>query len=119
MTEEEKGRFRQLKAEVSEQLRQGRSTYADRYRRALIETDKRIGDYVFGVIDHPDAHNLYEILGVRRFLQMLDKYDWKPKRVKHFFKFYEALRFSGIRGRTRYKLTPVQAYQFANIYGFA
>lgn len=119
MTEEEKGRFRQLKAEVSEQLQQGRSTYADRYRRALIETDKRIGDYVFGVIDHPDAHNLYEILGVRRFLQMLDKYDWKPKRVKRFFKFYEALRFSGIRGRTRYKLTPVQAYQFANIYGFA
>lgn len=50
MTEEEKGRFRQLKAEVSEQLQQGRSTYADRYRRALIETDKRIGDYVFGVI---------------------------------------------------------------------
>lgn len=84
MTEEEKGRFRQLKAEVSEQLQQGRSTYADRYRRALIETDKRIGDYVFGVIDHPDAHNLYEILGVRRFLQMLDKYDWKPKRVKRF-----------------------------------
>ena len=119
MTEEEKERFRQLKAEVSEQLRQGRSTYADRYRRALIETDKRIGDYVFGVIDHPDAHNLYEILGIKRFLQMLDKYDWKPKRVKRFFKFYEALRFSGIRGRTRYKLTPVQAYQFANIYGFA
>lgn len=118
MTEEEKGRYRQLKAEVSEQLQQGRSTYADRYRRALIDTDKRIGDYVFGVIDHPDAHNLYEILGVRRFLQMLDKYDWKPKRVKRFFKFYEALRFSGIRGRTRYKLTPVQAYQFANIYGF-
>lgn len=84
MTEEEKERFRQLKAEVSEQLQQGRSTYADRYRRALIETDKRIGDYVFEVIDHPDAHNLYEILGVRRFLQMLDKYDWKPKRVKRF-----------------------------------
>ena len=74
MTEEEKERFRQLKAEVSEQLQQGRNTYADRYRRALIETDKRIGDYVFGVIDHTDAHNLYEILGVRRFLQMLDKY---------------------------------------------
>ena len=49
MTEEEKERFRQLKAEVSEQLQQGRSIYADRYRRALIETDKRIGDYVFGV----------------------------------------------------------------------
>ena len=68
MTEEEKERFRQLKAEVSEQLRQGRSIYTDRYRRALIDTDKRIGDYGFGVVDSPEAHNLYEILGVRRFL---------------------------------------------------
>lgn len=101
------------------QLQSGRDTYADRYRRALVETDKRIGDYVFGVIDNPEAHNLYEVLGVRRFLQMLDKYKWKAARVRNFFRFYEALRFSGISGRTRYKLTPVQAYQFANIYGFA
>ena len=58
MTEEEKDRFRQLKAEVSEQLQQGRSTYADRYRRALIETDKRIGDYEFRQIAHHKAHHL-------------------------------------------------------------
>ncbi len=119
MTEEEKGRYRLLKADAVAQLQQGRSTYADRYRRALVETDRRIGDYVFGVIDNPEAHNLYEILGVRRFLRMLDKYGWRPQRVKNFFRFYEALRFSGVRGRTRYKLTPVQAFQFANIYGFA
>lgn len=112
-------RWQQYKADIVEDIQRGRSTYADRYRRALIDTDKRIGDYVFGVIDNPDKHNLYEILGVRRFLQMLDKYDWKPKRVKRFFKFYQALKFSGLKGRTRYKLTPVQAFQFANIYGFA
>ena len=111
-------RWQQYKADIVEDIQRGRSTYADRYRRALIDTDKRIGDYVFGVIDNPDKHNLYEILGVRRFLQMLDKYDWKPKRVKRFFKFYQALKFSGLKGRTRYKLTPVQAFQFANIYGF-
>lgn len=113
------GRWQQYKADIVEDIQRGRSTYADRYRRALIDTDKRIGDYVFSVIDNPDKHNLYEILGVRRFLQMLDKYDWKPKRVKRFFKFYQALKFSGLKGRTRYKLTPVQAFQFANIYGFA
>lgn len=119
MTHEEMERWQQYKADIVEDIQRGRSTYADRYRRALIDTDKRIGDYVFGVIDNPDKHNLYEILGVRRFLQMLDKYDWKPKRVKRFFKFYQALKFSGLKGRTRYKLTPVQAFQFANIYGFA
>ncbi len=119
MTQEEKERLRKLKAEAVEELQEGRSTYATRYHDALVDTDRRIGDYVFGVIDHPDCHNLYEVLGVRRFLQMLDRHAWKRGRVRQFFKFYEALRFSGIKGRTRYKLTPVQAYQFANIFGFA
>ena len=119
MTEEERGQWRQYKANVVRQLQAGRDTYNTKYHNALVDTDKRIGDYVFGVIDNPEAHNLYEILGVQRFLQMLDKYEWKVKKVRHFFRFYETIRFSGLRGRTRYKLTPVQAYQFANIYGFA
>ena len=50
---------------------------------------------------------------------MLYKYEWKAKKVRHFFRFYETIRFSGLRGRTRYKLTHLQAYQFASIYGFA
>lgn len=119
MTEEEKEKWRQYKAAIVQDLQQGRDTYAVRYRHALIDTDKRIGDYVFSVIDNPDRHNLYEILGVRRFLRMLDKYDWKTGRVRRFIKFYQVIRFSGIQGRTRYKLTPVQTFQFANIYGFA
>ena len=119
MTEEERGQWRQYKANVVRQLQAGRDTYNTKHHNALVDTDKRIGDYVFGVIDNPEAHNLYEILGVQRFLQMLDKYEWKAKKVRHFFRFYETIRFSGLRGRTRYKLTPVQAYQFANIYGFA
>lgn len=119
MTREEIERWQRYKADTVAEIQRGRSTYTERYHRALIDTDKRIGDYVFSVIDNPEGHNLYEILGVKRFLQMLDKYDWKPKRVKRFFKFYQALKFSGLKGRTRYKLTPVQAFQFANIYGFA
>lgn len=119
MTEEEKSRLRALKAATVADLQAGMGTLMERYGYALRDTDKRIGEYVFGVIDNPDGHNLYEVLGVRRFLRMLDKYEWKPARVRNFFHFYEVLRFSGIRGRTRYKLTPVQAFQFANIFGFA
>lgn len=119
MTEEERKQWREYKGNVVEELQRNSSVYATKFYDVLVETDKRIGDYVFSVIDNPEAHNLYEILGVRRFLKMLDKYEWKAKRVRHFFKFYETIRFSGLRGRTRYKLTPVQAYQFANIYGFA
>lgn len=118
MTEEEKVRLRSLKADTAAWLQRDRDAYPTRYRCALVETDRRIGDYVYGVIDNPERHNLYELLAVKRFFRMLDRYKWSPKRVKHFFRFYQALRFSGINGRTRYKLTPVQAFQFANIFGF-
>lgn len=118
MTEEEKVRLRSLKADTAAWLQRDRDAYPTRYRCALVETDRRIGDYVYGVIDNPERHNLYELLAVKRFFRMLDRYEWSPKRVKHFFRFYQALRFSGINGRTRYKLTPVQAFQFANIFGF-
>ena len=118
MTEEEKVRLRSLKADTAAWLQRDRDVYPIRYRCALVETDRRIGDYVYGVIDNPERHNLYELLAVKRFFRMLDRYEWSPKRVKHFFRFYQALRFSGINGRTRYKLTPVQTFQFANIFGF-
>lgn len=118
MTEEEKVRLRSLKADTAAWLQRDRDAYPTRYRCALVETDRRIGDYVYGVIDNPERHNLYELLAVKRFFHMLDRYEWSPKRVKHFFRFYQALRFSGINGRTHYKLTPVQAFQFANIFGF-
>lgn len=120
MTEEERSRERQFKADTAQELKSNRRQYVRKYAYALTDnTDRRIGDYVFGVIDNPDKHNLYELLGVKRFFAMLAKYEWKPKRVRRFFKFYEALRFNGTHGRTRYKLTPVQAFQFANIFGFA
>ena len=118
MTEEEKVRERQFKADVVADLQRQRPYLATRYRRALDDTDPRMAQYVFGVIDNPDAHNLYEHLAIRRFFKMLDKYDWKKGRVKRFIKFYEVLRFNGTSGRTRYKLTPVQTFQFANIFGF-
>lgn len=118
MTEDEKQRWRKYKADVVSTMRSKRSIYAEAYNYAL-DTDKRLRAYVFSVIDNPDEHNLYELLGVKRFFDLLDKYVWRPKRVTHFIQFYEALRFSGIRGRTRYKLTPVQVFQFANIFGFA
>lgn len=118
MTEEEKSREREFKADVVRQLQASRSLLPDRYRRALADTDKRIETYVLENIDHPERHNLYEVLAVRRFFGMLNKYDWNPKRVKRFFRFYETLRFNGATGRQRYKLTPVQAFQFANIFGF-
>lgn len=118
MTDEEKARESQFKRDVANELQVGRASLVEKYAYALTGTDARIEDYVLGVIDYPEKHNMYELLAVRRFFSMLGKYDWRVKRVKRFFKFYEVLRFNGTHGRTRYKLTPVQCFQFANIFGF-
>ncbi len=117
MTEEEKIRERKFKADVADELHNIKP-YLSKYRHALEDTDQRMAQYICEVIDNPDAHNLYELLQIRRFFQMLDKYEWKSKKVKRFIKFYEVLKFSGTICRQRYKMTPVQVFQFANIFGF-
>lgn len=119
MTEEEKKELRALKLRCSERLQACIDDYTKKYSYALVGTDRRLLDYVICTAKNPDSHNLYELLGVERFFQLLGRYEWKAKRVRHFIRFYEALRFSGLKGRTRYKLTPIQVFQFANIYGFA
>ena len=105
------------KAEVAERLGHIRPTLLHRYAAAMVDTDRRIGEYCMEVTGHPDAHNLYELLAVERFLKMLDRHQWNGKAVKRFFRFYESLRFNGTNGRQRYRLTPVQCFQFGNIFG--
>lgn len=119
MTEEERLRERAFKAEVAAWLRDNEAALLGRHAHALGATDARLGEYAAEVIGNPDGHNLYELLAVRRFFSMLDKYDWRADRVRRFFRFYEALRFNGTTGRRCYRLTPVQCFQFANIFGFA
>lgn len=116
MTEEERKKWREYKAEVVRSIK-SMDYYHERYGERL-SFEPRLLAYTDGVLSHPDDHNLYEILGVLRFFRMLDKYTFKEKEVRKFYRFYEALKFSGVNGRRHYKLTPVQCFQFANIYGF-
>jgi len=118
MAENDKDRIRELKVEASQKLRELAVNGFSGYSYALEDTDKRLRTYVSSIASDTDSHNLYEILGVLRFFSMLDRHEWKPKRVTKFFKFYEALKFNGLNGRRHYKLTPVQCFQFANIFGF-
>ena len=39
----------------------------------LGKADERLNVYIKGCINAPDAHNLYELLAVRRFFVFLDK----------------------------------------------
>lgn len=113
MTEEEKERLRAVKAEVSSWLGDAR---IGRWR--LSEVDPRIESYVRAVAGNPGEHNVYEQLAVRRFLRLCAKYGLDRGEVQRFFTFYENLYFPGKKGRQRYELTPVQAFQFASIFGF-
>lgn len=113
MTEEEKDRLRQAKIDVSARL--AVVPIAD-YR--LCEVDARLEQYVTEVAENPTAHNLYEQLAVLRFFRMSDKYGVNATEVQRFFTLYENLHFPGKAGLQKYKLTPVQTFQFASIYGF-
>lgn len=113
MTEEEKDKLRQAKIDVSAAL--AAVPIAD-YR--LCEVDARLEQYVTAVAQNPSAHNLYEQLAVMRFFRMADKYGINATEVQRFFALYENLHFPGKTGLRKYALTPVQTFQFANIYGF-
>ena len=113
MTEEEKDRLREAKEEVTALL--AAAPLKD-YR--LGDVDPRLETYVAAVSANPEGHNLYEQLAVARFLRMADKYGVNATEVRRFFTLYENLYFPGKAGPQKYRLTPVQVFQFANIYGF-
>ena len=119
MTSEERKAARGLKAAFVKDLQQRKDALLEQYRYALTDTDQRLTDYVAAVIDDPDGHNLYEIAKIKRFFDLLGRHGWNAKRVKSKIRLYESLYFSGTNGRTRYKLTPVQTFQMAHIFGFA
>lgn len=109
----DKQELRDLKVQISEELK---GINVSSYH--LEDTDERLNTYVFSVINNPEAHNLYEQLSIKRFFQFLDKYEFRSVEVKRFVVFYEKLKFTGAKGLTRYKLTPVQTFQIANIFAF-
>ena len=113
MTEEEKDKLRQAKADVTDLLAR---TRIERYR--LTDVDSRLDAYVREVAGNPDGHNLYEQLAVARFFRMCDKYGINTTEVWQFADFYESLYFPGKAGQQRYELTPVQYFQFASIFAF-
>lgn len=111
----ENDRLRKLKADVTKRLR---AVARNLGRYGLGDVDARLYQYVAHVAGHPKAHNVWEQLGVEHFLYMCRKYGINVEYVKAFFAFYEQLTFPGTAGPTRYKLTPVQCFQFASVYGF-
>ena len=107
-----------------EVLRKCKTLCVERLRLIDVESydlegiDSRLDDYAHALIDKPDAHNLFELLMLLRFFRLLDTYSFSVGIVRSFICFYEMLKFTGANGPSRYKLTPVQVFQFANMLGF-
>lgn len=113
MTESERERMRQAKAAAVERLAR---EDVSRYR--LAEVDERLERYVLSVQGDPDGHCVWDVLAVLRFLGHCQRYGIDVGAVRRFARFYESLYFPGKAGPTRYRLTAVQYFQFAAIYGF-
>ncbi len=88
----------------------------------LDDTDSRIRAYIEHVATHvegdDDVHNIYEVAACVKFLRLFERYDFQPEAVQRFILLYESLYFSGLKGRRRYAMTPIQVFITAGIFGF-
>ena len=84
------------------------------FTHKLVDIDNRLWAYIMDCIDISEDHaNLYELLGIRKFLRMLCTYPLNIDKVQKIYKAYEFLKFSGLQGKQQYRLTPLQTYQLA------
>lgn len=113
MQQQEKEELRQLKISTVQALEDLQVDYD-----LCSSVDERLAEYISSVVSNPDCHNLYELLSIFHFVNMCNRYDLNIGQVKRFIVVYEFLKFPGDKGATRYKLTPVQVFQFTSILGF-
>jgi len=84
----------------------------------LKETDDRLDAYCRKIVAEPEKHNLFELLAVKRFISFLQSYTFRPEQVKIVILVIEELKFPQPDGMRSIRLSPVQVFVLANIYGF-
>ena len=118
--------LRQAKAQCLDDLRTHLPDYANR----LNAIDPRLMAYVEDAISNDGSHaNLYELLGIRKEMRLMDSYDMDPQRVQRSLRAIEGqwrdgrhvkggLKFSTPRGSQHVRLMPFQAWLIFEIYAF-
>lgn len=118
--------LRQAKAQCLDDLRTHLPDYANR----LNSIDPRLMAYIEDAISNDGSHaNLYELLGIRKEMRLMDSYDMDPERVKRSLRAIEGqwkngrhvkggLRFDTPRGNMHVRLMPFQAWLIFEIYAF-
>ena len=118
--------LKQAKARCLDDLRKHLPDYANR----LNAIDSRLMAYIEDAISNDGSHaNLYELLGIRKEMRLMDSYDLDPERVKRSLRAIEGqwkngrhqkggLRFETPRGNMHVRLMPFQAWLIFEIYAF-
>ena len=118
--------LKKLKAQCIADIREALPLYANR----LNSIDERLMIYIEDAISNNASHaNLYELLGIRKELRLMDSYDLDPERVKRSLRAIEGqwtngrhvkggLKFSTPRGSQHVRLMPFQVWLIFEIYAF-
>ena len=118
--------LKQAKAQCLDDLR----THLPDYVNRMNSFDPRLLIYIEDAISNDGSHaNLYELLGIRKELRLMDSYDLDPERVKRSLKAIEGqwangrhvkggLKFDTPRGNMHVRLMPFQAWLIFEIYAF-
>lgn len=121
--------FDELKQTKSQCLRDITEALPD-YVNRLNSIDTRLLTYIDDAISGNASHaNLYELLGIRKEMRLMDSYPLDPERVKRSLRAIEGqwangrhvkggLRFSTPRGSQHVRLMPFQAWLIFEIYAF-
>lgn len=98
----------------------------------FLSIDSRLTDYILDCVrEDVDRANLFELLGIRKVLRLSETYPVDVAKARRVLLCYEGrwqgethiegsggLLFTGLRGRTHYRLTPLQVWQLAVPFGF-
>ena len=118
--------LKQIKAQCLADITEALPDYVNR----LNSIDTRLLTYIEDAISNNASHaNLYELLGIRKEMRLMDSYDLDPQRVQRSLRAIEGqwkngrhvkggLKFSTPRGSQHVRLMPFQAWLIFEIYAF-
>ena len=119
---------------TQEEKQQAHGLLAERFdeqQLSVFRIEERLGMYMQGLVNNPEHHNAYEILGALKFLRLLRTYEQDIDTFRDVIYKYEGvweqrdgiwhhveggLKHPGTTGPTYYRLQPFQVFVLASMF---
>lgn len=119
---------------TQEEKQQAHGLLAERFdeqQLSVFRIEERLGMYMQGLVNNPEHHNAYEILGALKFLRLLTTYEQDIKTFRDVIYKYEGvweqrdgiwhhveggLKHPSTTGPTYYRLQPFQVFVLASMF---